>query len=134
MLENVLCLSLCSEEHTWEITESGEFCQCVLQCYLQYHCRDLCGYGSLEQYQVYRFAPQQVDVDALTEGFAQPPEHSNVPYILTHSPNCFRSTISTFMQLNSSRRLLVFKPHAATPLPRVFFFRFRYLDAVLLGM
>ena len=37
---------------------------------------------------------------------------------LTHSPNCFRSTISTFKQSNSSRiRPLVFRLHAATHPP-----------------
>ena len=43
MLETVLCMNLWSEEHSWEITESGEFCE--LKRYLQYHSRDWCVYG-----------------------------------------------------------------------------------------
>jgi hypothetical protein len=55
----------------------------------------------------------------LTEGYAQPPEHQNVPplYTFTHAPNCFRSLIFGFRKSKSLRiRPLVFQLHAATPL------------------
>jgi len=58
--ESVLCTNLYWEEQTWEITESGQFCD--THCYLPYHCRNWCVY-SLGTYlhelvQVNRFAPQ----------------------------------------------------------------------------
>ena len=59
MLETVLCMNLWSEEHTWEITESGEFCE--LKHYLQYHSRDRCVYGLAtcsKNILVHLFAPQ----------------------------------------------------------------------------
>jgi hypothetical protein len=55
----------------------------------------------------------------LTEGYAQPPEHQNVPplYTFTHAPNRFRSLIFGFRKSKSLRiRPLVFQLHAATPL------------------
>jgi len=55
----------------------------------------------------------------LTEGYAQPLEHQNVPplHTFTHSPNRFRSLIFGFRESKSLRiRPLVFQLHAATPL------------------
>jgi hypothetical protein len=57
----------------------------------------------------------------LTEGYAQPPEHQNVPplYTFTHAPNRFRSLIFGFRKSKSLRiRPLVFQLHAATPLSK----------------
>ena len=54
ILGNVLCISFCSEEHIWEVTESSEFCE--LHCYLPI---SLPGFVWIwSGHQVHRFAPQ----------------------------------------------------------------------------
>ena len=74
-LENVLCMILWADlEHMWEIIESGEFFE--LHCYLRYNCRDrVWAHTRTILWSIKHSSTRQM----LTEGYAQPPEHQNVP-------------------------------------------------------
>jgi len=97
--EKLLWTILCSEEHTWEITESGEFRE--LECYFQYHCWEISGWGLGTYSNDLIFYCHSWMWQTLTEGSTRPSEHRNVPthpHLLTQLLSELNLTIVEVLQ------------------------------------